>query len=258
MYSDDNAEVEETFIGLNVSKPPFDDPIARQALAYSVDRQALTDQAYEGLFPPAVGPYQPSSPFFVDAGVPEFDPDKARELVAEYEEKYGTKLAFTANILPVPEIRRIAETLQQQAGDVGIEVTLDAMDQPTLLVRALTGDYEATGFILFGAPVLDSEYVFIADFPEGNPLNFTRNKNPRIVDALDAARATTDDSERAEAFAEVQRQMAVDGNFVFMVHNISAVVFATNVFGLADWTLPSGEAGGRTTTPRLMEAWINR
>jgi peptide/nickel transport system substrate-binding protein len=258
MYSDDNAEVEETFIGLNVSKPPFDDPIARQALAYSVDRQALTDQAYEGLFPPAVGPYQPSSPFFVDAGVPEFDPDKARELVAEYEEKYGTKLAFTANILPVPEIRRIAETLQQQAGDVGIEVTLDAMDQPTLLVRALTGDYEATGFILFGAPVLDSEYVFIADFPEGNPLNFTRNKNPRIVEALDAARATTDVNERAEAFAEVQRQMAVDGNFVFMVHNISAVVYSTNVFGIADWTLPSGEAGGRTTTPLLTEAWINR
>jgi len=258
MYSDDNAEVEETFIGLNVSKPPFDDPIARQALAYSVDRQALTDQAYEGLFPPAVSPYQPSSPFFIDAGVPEFDPDKARELVAEYEAKYGTKLAFTANILPVPEIRRIAETLQQQAGDVGIEVTLDAMDQPTLLVRALTGDYEATGFILFGSPVLDSEYVFIADFPEGNPLNFTRNKNPRIVDALDAARATTDVNERAEAFAEVQRQMAVDGNFVFMVHNISAVVYSTNVFGIADWTLPSGEAGGRTTTPLLTEAWINR
>jgi ABC-type transport system substrate-binding protein len=258
MYSDDNSEVSETFIGLNVSKPPFDDPIARQALAYSVDRQALTDQAYEGLFPPAVGPYQPSSRFYVDAGVPGFDPDKARELVAEYEAKYGTKLAFSANILPVPEIRRIGETLQQQAADVGIEVTLDAMDQATLLVRALTGDYQATGFILFGQPVLDSEYVFIADFPEGNPLNFTRNKNPAIVAALDAARATTDDSERAEAYAEVQRQMATDGNFVFMVHNISAVVYANDVFGIADWTLPSGDAGGRTTTPRLMEAWVSR
>jgi peptide/nickel transport system substrate-binding protein len=257
MYSDDNSEVSETFIGLNVSKPPFDDPIARQALAYSVDRQALTDQAYEGLFPPAVGPYQPSSPFYVDAGVPGFDPDKARELVAEYEAKYGTKLAFSANILPVPEIQRIGETLQQQAADVGIEVTLDAMDQPTLLVRALTGDYQATGFILFGAPLLDIEYVFIADFPEGNPLNFTRNKNPEIVAALDAARATDNNEERAEAFAEVQRQMATDGNFVFMVHNLSAVVFANNVFGIADWSLPSGESGGRTTTPRLMEAWIS-
>jgi peptide/nickel transport system substrate-binding protein len=257
MYSDDNAEVDETFIALNVSKPPFDDPLAREALAYSVDRQALTDQAYEGLFPPAVGPYQPSSDFYVDAGVPEFNPDKARELVAQYEAKYGTKLAFSANILPVPEVRRIGETLQQQAADVGIEVTLDAMDQATLIVRAVTGDYQATGFILFGQPLLDSEYVFIADYPEGNPLNFTRNKNPRIVEALDAARATTDRSARAEAYAEVQRQMATDGNFVFTVHNLSAVVYANNVYGIADWSLPSGDAGGRTIAPRLMEAWVS-
>ncbi len=76
--------------------------------------------------------------------------------------------------------------------------------------------------------------------------------------ALDAARATNDDSERAEAYAEVQRQMATDGNLVFTVHNISAVVYANDVFGIADWTLPSGDAGGRTTTPRLMEAWVSR
>ena len=256
MYTDDNNEVSETFIALNVSAPPFDDPIARQALLYSIDRQALTDQAYEGLFPPAVGPYKPSSPFFVDAGVQPFDQAKARELVAEYEAKTGQKLAFTANILPVPEIRRIAETLQQQAADVGIEVTLEAMDQATLIVRALTGNYQATGFILFGAASLDREYVFIADYPEGNPLNFTRNKNPRIVAALDRARSTLDENVRAEAFAEVQRELAKDGNFVFMVHNLSAVVYANNVYGIADWTLPDGTAAGRTTTPWLVEAWF--
>ena len=258
MYTDASSEVEETFIGLNVSKPPFDNPLARQALAYSIDRQALTDQAYEGLFPPAVGPYQPSSQFFVDAGVPEFNPDKARELVAQYEAETGEKLAFSANILPVPEIRRIAETLQQQAADVGIEVTLDAMDQATLLVRALTGDYQATGFILFGSPSLDREYVFIADYPEGNPLNFTRNKNPAIVTALDQARSTLDRGQQAEAFAEVQRQLAADGNFVFMVHNVSAIVFANDVYGVADSTLPSGGAAGRSVTPKLTETWINK
>jgi len=257
MFTDNNNEVDETFIALNVAAPPFNDPIARQALAYSIDRQALTDQAFEGLFPPAVGPYKPSSPFYVDAGVPEFDPDKSRELVAEYEEKYGEPLAFTANILPVPEIRRIAETLQQQAADVGIEVTLDAMDQATLIVRAISGNYQATGFILFGSPSLDRDYVFIADFPEGNPLNFTRNANPAIVEALDRARATLDPDVQAEAFADVQRELAADGNFVFMVHNLAAIVFANSVYGLADSTLPSGEAAGRALTPRFAETWLD-
>ena len=257
MYTDDNSEVSETFIGLNTSKPPFDDPIARQALAYSLDRQAISDQAYLSLFPPAVGPYKPESEFFVDAGVPEFNPDKARELVAQYEANTGQPLAFSANILPVPEIRQIAEVLQQQAADVGIEVTLEAMDQATLLLRALTGDYQATGFILFGSKQLDREYVFIADYPAGNPLNFTRNANPAIVEALDAARATQDPAQRAEAFAEVQRQLAQDGNFLFIVHNLGAVVYANDVFGIADWTLPSGEAAGRTVAPTLVEAWFS-
>jgi len=258
MYTDDNNEVSETFIGLNTSAEPFNDPIARQALAYSLDRQAITDQAYEGLFPPAVGPYKPNSEVYVDAGVPGFDQAKARELVAEYEAKNGKPLAFTANILPVPEIRRIAETLQQQAADVGIQVTLEAMDQPTLLVRALTGAYQATGFILFGSPKLDREYVFIADFPEGNPLNFTRNKNPAIVEALDRARATDDVAAQNAAFADVQRELAKDGNFLFIVHNLGAVVYSNNVFGIADWTLPSGEPAGRTVQPPLTEAWISQ
>jgi peptide/nickel transport system substrate-binding protein len=258
MYSDDNLEVPETFVGLNTSKPPFDDPLAREALAYSIDRQALSDQAYESLFPPAVGPFQPSSEFYIDAGVTPFDPAKARELVAQYEAKYGKPLAFTANILPVPEIKRIAETMQQQAADVGIEVTLDAMDQPTLLVRALSGNYEATGFILFGSPLLDREYVFIADYPTGNPLNFTRNANPAIVAALDAARATDDRAVQTEQFALVQREMAKDRNFLFMVHNLGAVVYANSVFGIADQTLSDGKAAGRSVTPRLAEAWVQR
>jgi peptide/nickel transport system substrate-binding protein len=258
MYSDDNLEVAETFIGLNTAKPPFDDPLAREALAYSIDRQALSDQAYESLFPPAVGPFQPSSEFYIDAGVAGFDPDRSRDLVAQYEEKYGKPLAFSANILPVPEIKRIAETLQQQAADVGIQVTLDAMDQPTLLVRALTGNYEATGFILFGSPLLDREYVFIADYPTGNPLNFTRNANPKIVEALDAARSTADRAVQTEQFAIVQRELAKDRNFVFMVHNLAAVVYADRVFGIADQTLPDGGRAGRTVTPRLAEAWLQR
>lgn len=256
MYTDDNSEVSETFVALNTSKPPFDDPIARQALAYSLDRQAISDQAYLSLFPPAVGPYKPDSGFYVDAGVPEYNPDKARELVAQYRANTGQPLAFSANILPVPEIRQIAEVLQQQAADVGIEVTLEAMDQATLLLRALTGDYQATGFILFGSKQLDREYVFIADYPAGNPLNFTRNRNPAIVTALDAARSTQDPTERAEAFAEVQRQLAADGNFVFIVHNLGAVVYENDVFGIADSTLPSGKPAGRSVAPNLVQAWF--
>ena len=258
MFSTGSTESSETFIGLNMAREPFNRPLARQALAYSIDRQALVDQSFEGLFPPALGPFQESSPYYADVDWPELDPDRARELVAEYEETYGEPLAYTAFVLPVPEVQRIGETLQQQAADVGIEVTLEALDQATLIARAVTGNYEATPFILFDAPLLDRDYVFIADFPPGNPLNFTANPNPAIVEALDAARASDDPEVWKEQFAKVQQEMATDLNFVFLVHNLGAVVFKTDVFGLADWTLPSGEAGARSLRAPLMEAWLSR
>jgi hypothetical protein len=56
----------------------------------------------------------------------------------------------------------------------------------------------------------------------------------------------------------VQRELAKDGNFLFIVHNLGAVVYSNNVFGIADWTLPSGEPAGRTVQPPLTEAWISQ
>lgn len=259
MFADDNLETEETFVAFNVEEPPFDDPLARRAVAYALDRQALSDQAYEGLFPPAYGPYMENSPFYHEADVPRYDPDRARELAEEYEEKHGEPLSFTANILPEPSIQRIAQTLQQQAQEVGIQVELDAMDQTSLIVAALSGNYEATGFILFGSRLLDRDYVFIADYPEDNDLNFTNNVNPEIIDALDTARETDDEEVWDEQFARVQDEFAEDLNFLFLVHNLSAIVYDNDVFGLANWTLPDGEPAGRSVTqPILAEVWIDR
>ncbi|MCC5950593.1 MAG: ABC transporter substrate-binding protein [Acidimicrobiia bacterium] len=255
MFTDGNSETNETFIALNVSQPPFDDPLARQAIAYAVNRDDLSEAAYEGIFPPAYGPFKPTSPWYVETEIPRYDPDKARELVAEYEEKYGEPLSFAVNIVPDPAIQRIAETLQQQAQEVGIEPQLESLDQASLILQAISGTYEATGFILFGAPILDRDYVFMTNFPEGSALNFTRNENPTIVEAMNAARATDDEDVWKEQWGIVQEEMAKDLNFIFLVHNVSAVVFDNSVHGLAEPTLPDGEAGARSVTPFLTEAW---
>jgi len=258
MYGDDNAENSETFIALNVTKPPFDDPLARRILAHGVDTAALSQAAYDGFFPPANSMFAPNSPYYdAEAGYPEFDLEEATRLHEEYKAKNGGRpLAFSANITPTPEIQNIAQTLQQQANLAGIEVKLNTMDQPKLIVDAVSRNYEATGFILFGSPTPDRDSVFFMNEPEGSFLNITGIDNPRITEAMQAARATDDRAVQIEQYKILQREMAIDLNFIWLVHNLAAVVFQPNVFGVADWTLPDGTAGGRAVTPFLAEAWL--
>ena len=94
-------ETDETVIALNTTKEPFNDPLARQALAYGLDQNELSQISYQGAFPGAAGNFVEGSPYYIskqEAGYPEYNPDKAKQLVAEYDwaqerEAFGSPIA---------------------------------------------------------------------------------------------------------------------------------------------------------------------
>jgi ABC-type transport system substrate-binding protein len=182
VFIDAEGESNETFVALNMSKPPFDDPVARQAVAYAIDRDILSQSVYQGLFEPAYGMFKEDSPWYTPTDFPRFDPDRARELVAQYEADNGEPLSFSVNITGQPEIQAIAQLAQAQMEEVGIEVELNVLEQTQLILEALGGTYEATGFYLFGSPHPDREYVFLhEDNATGSiALAFSRNQNSRL------------------------------------------------------------------------------
>jgi ABC-type transport system substrate-binding protein len=276
IFTDQKGDGSKIFIGLNTTKEPFDDPIARQAVAYAGDTAALSEDAYEGVFPPTFGVFSENSPFYTKApSYPTHDLEKAKALAAEYEKKHGKKLAFTANITPDPGVQKVAQVLQSQAAEAGIEVTLNSEEQIKLILDALTGNYQATGFILFGSPHLDREYVFIAADPKPNgatSLNFTRNglgtdgkpngANDKIVAAMNKARETDDFQKQKEQYAIVQEEMAKNLNYLFLVRQTSAVVYEKNLHGALVYTLPNesgapGAIGNPTTTTMTFNLWLS-
>ncbi len=258
-FTNQSSDADETFIGLNTSKPPFNDPLARQILAYGVDTASLSASAYQSEFSPARGPFQQGSPKFVETDYPRYDIAKAQTLHEEYKKKSGgIPLKFSALIPPGIEYQAIAQSLQAQALESGIEVTIVGIEQTQLILKVLSGDYEATGFILFGSPSLDREYVFIASPPVASPgisLNFTRNKNDTLIKAMDDARATSDVEKQRGLYGIVQKEMAKDLAFIFLVHNRSAVVATKNVHGLTKPTLPGGKPAQISLLPTLYEVW---
>ncbi len=259
LYTDAGLQQNETFTALNVSKTPFDDPLARQILAYGSDRDLLSNSVYQGLFKPALGPFGEAEPFYVPTDMPTYDKVKAQQLSDEYKQKYGHPLRFSLLVTPQPEVMQIAQAGQQTYKDIGVEMTIQPEDQAKLIADVILGNYQATGFILFGTNTLDVNYVFLhakTVKPNGQlSLNFTRNDDPVLSKALDDARKTNNRDEQIAQYKIVQDQLAKDLNFIFLVHNLEAIAYSNSTHGLTDQTLPDGQPMQISVVPTLYGAW---
>lgn len=257
------------FIALNLAAPPFDNIIARQAVAYGVDTEELSETAFSGIFPAVDGPFSKNSPLYTDHGYPQKDTAKARELAEQYQAETGQPLTFSMAVLPTPESQSVGQTIQAQLAEAGIEMQVVTKEQASLLAETVLGTYQATGFTLFGSPSIDREYVFFAGpaKPIGDlSLNFTRisdEENAGVREAMDAIRATDDPEVIKEQYAIVQKEMAKNLNMIFLVQATSALVFKGDVHGALNWTLPDSDAGSDipgqpSTVPYTANIWIEQ
>ena len=261
MYTDADQNTLKTFIALNTGKEPFNNPKARQALAYGVDTGLVSQAAYQDVFPPANSPISDQSPYYTDAAYPKYDKAKAMQLVKDYEAETGKKLTFSALIPPAPEYQSIAQSLQAQAKELGVDVELKTIDQSSLVNSVLGGNYEASGFIWFGSPLLDRDSVFLTS--DSNPpgqlsVNITRMDNPKIKAAIAEARKTDDKQKIKEQYAIVAQEMSKDLAYVWLVQNRTAIVYRNNVHGFTGQTLPSGQKAPDSTTPFTDLVWVKR
>jgi len=130
---------------LNNSRPPFDDPLVRQAIQHAVDTPVIVDGVYEGIGDPAAGPFGPDTDWAPEAAEPVAqDLDEARALLDEAgvdpESLSIELLAYNDG----PEFPDVAAVLQAQLGELGIEVKIRAGEYASLEPDLLSGIFDAT------------------------------------------------------------------------------------------------------------------
>ena len=196
----------------NATKAPFKDVKVRQALAFAMDREGVSELVYGGTAKPAQGPAGPALDAH-DADLELYpktpDVEKAKELLAAAG--YAKGLKFTLSISNSSEATvKMAETLAQGWKKAGIEVTINSTDAGTWAANWVKGDYELsmTTFVT-GVSAGDSSFPLFTSYASSNTLNFGY-KNAEADALMGKAWATTDDAERAELTRQVNGILAED------------------------------------------------
>ena len=125
------------YFRLNTLKPPFDNPKLRQAVAYAIDKQGLTEGILGGYDKPVAELLTPAHFGWTD-GVEgyAYDLDKAKALVTEAGPAAKTEVELAT--APVFD-QRIVQALQQQLADAGFDVKISMSDATTSSPKRIAG-----------------------------------------------------------------------------------------------------------------------
>jgi len=209
-----------TVLLLNNSRPPFDDPLVRQAIQYAVDTQALVDSVYEGIGEPAVGPFAPESEWAPEDGEAiGQDLDEARSLLDQAGVDPGSLSIVLFAYSDRPEFADVAAVLQDQLGELGVDVEIKPGEYASLEPDLLEGNYDAAllsrGYLV---DVADPAGYLLSDWTCDGGYNIARYCDPATDEAIKAAATIEDVEGRNEAYREIAATLQEDAASVWLLH----------------------------------------
>ena len=217
--------------GARAQTPLGQNARVREAFELALDRTAINQVVYEGMYVPTAQPVPPASPFRV-AG---FDPqprniERARALLREAGVR--TPLAVEMTVPNNPDLRQVAEVIQAMVREAGFDLRINAMEFASSLQAATRGDFEL--YLIAWSGRVD---------PDGNSWTFLHSRGPqndgRYVNAevdrlLDAARAEQDVGKRRDLYAQVwDVALRQDRARIFLWHRRNIVAHTARLTGYA-------------------------
>ncbi len=213
----------ETILSTNNKKGPFAKLKVRQAIAHALDRQAIIDGAMFGFGTPIGTHFSPHHPAYQDfTGKFEYDPDKAKKLLAEAG--YPDGFNAVIKLPPPPYARRGGEIVASQLGKIGIKLEIVPVEWAQWLDQVFKKkDYDLT--IVSHTEPMDigiyarKDYYFNYDNPEFQALIVKLN-------------ATVDQTERYQLMGQAQKIISDDCVNGFMFQLAKRGVWNKKVKGL--------------------------
>jgi len=226
LKNDGNLEIAEqelsrsTVMLLNNSRPPFNDPLVRQAIQQAVDTQAIVDGVYEGSGAPAVGPFGPSSGWAPEgAAATPVDLDGARALLEQADVDPESLSIELMAYNDRPEFADVAAVIQDQLSQLGIKVKIRSGEYAALEPDMLSGDFDATllsrGYLV---DVADPGGYLLSDWVCDGGYNIARYCDSETDQEIEDAVAIEDAEARNAAYAGIAEKLQSEAASIFLVH----------------------------------------
>jgi len=243
---------------LNLTKPPFDNKLVRQAVNYAIDREGLCKSLLNGTCIASTGVVYPGHPWFGNPTRYEYNPAKAKELLKQAgydgkDKRVKTSVLISTSgsgqMLPLP----MNEFIQENLREVGIDLELVPIEWNALIQRWFQGfqhvDNADLGAINISLHFVEPHGAFVRRFHSAyvapKSTNVMPYINPEVDRLITAAETTFNMQERDRYLAQVHEIIVDDAPWVFIVHDLNPRAMNPKVKGFVqpqswfvDLTLP--------------------
>ncbi len=227
---EETLELAYSFVGVNASRPPFDNVKVRQAVNYALNRQEIIAAALFGAGVPG-GPLSPALKDWAlsvaDFACYKHDPAKAQALLKEAG--FTGPVAITINVLPRQDIRDMAQVVQAQLNKAGFKVELKNQELGQFIQDWRNSNFDMFASTNAGSP--DPDDYFFRTFRTGGSTNVFKYSDPKLDGLLDSARTMQSQPERKKAYDEAQRILACDGPIMHVAYGQLFTGLRANVTG---------------------------
>ena len=210
------------YLGINTEAEPLNDARVRRAVAYAVNREVLVKYLLQGQGRIAHSMVPPESWAYAEGQVYNFDPDQAKRLLDEAglpdPDGDGPRPRATKPIVMKISAtnaigRQSAGVIQNDLKRVGLNVSIETLEDNTLREQLVNGQYHLTIGRWVGG---NQDPIFLRDLftflmGKGNyRFNRSRYSNPEVDKLLGEAVNTADRARAAELYKRAQEIISRD------------------------------------------------
>jgi peptide/nickel transport system substrate-binding protein/oligopeptide transport system substrate-binding protein len=224
-----------TFLGINTTQKPLDDPRIRQAINYAIDRRTIMREIYQDQYLPGAGILPPATPGYNSKiiGYP-YDPKKAAELLvaAGYPGGKGLPVLHIWSSRKNDEAVAEHEAIFKYLAAVGVRAEVHYnTNWPEYKAQVYAGKLSIFRYSWY-ADTPDAETFLGQLFDSRSPDNITRFRNAGVDTLIQRARLESDAQRKLLLYQEAERQIVGYAPLVVLSYSSYERVFQPYVKGI--------------------------
>lgn len=224
------------YLALNPTYKPLSDVRVRQAIAHAINRPAIV-KAFWGDLAESTPHFIPStlswaqSPDLKDY---DYNPQKAKELLTQagYPNGFALDLWYMPVSRPYfPTPKPISEAFAADLNAVGIRASLKTKDWTAYIADRIKAPGYQSFMMGWTGDYGDPDTFYYPHFGAGSTKDIGNWKNDRVLQLLDQARLTADQSTRSKLYAEVDQILHQEVVRLPIVHSKPLLVSRKTIDG---------------------------